>query len=131
MTVRRSGTETGTLKTRMGTLIRDQGANIGSELGLGTHHRRPGERTITTGGHGYEGNWLQRASDGPRRMGPGLRRDDGGESWALRHALQKRLFRGGDRVGGSDMHPDAVEAQAEQAFLLVGAVEHFCQREFA
>ena len=29
------------------------------------------------------------------------------------------------------MHPDAVEPQAKQPFLLVGAVEHFCQRKFA
>ena len=31
----------------------------------------------------------------------------------LRHAFQKRLFRGRDRVGGSDVHPDAVEPQPE------------------
>ena len=43
------------------------------------------------------------------------------------HTFQKRLFRGLHRVGGSDMHPDAVEPQAEQALLLVGAVEHFRQ----
>lgn len=45
---------------------------------------------------------------------------------ALRHALQKRLFRGVDGVGRADMHPDTVEAEAEQALLLIGAVEHFC-----
>jgi len=45
----------------------------------------------------------------------------------LRHAFQKRFFRGLHRVGGSDVHPDAVEPQAEQPFLLVGAVEHFRQ----
>src|SRR5256884_9994881 len=59
--------------------------------------------------------------------------------WVLRtdrrtvsgHAFQKRLFRGLHRVGGSDMHPDAVEPEAEQPLLLVGAVEHFCQRKLA
>jgi hypothetical protein len=45
----------------------------------------------------------------------------------LRHAFQKCLFRGLDRVGGSDVHPDAVEPQPEQPLLLVGAVEHFGQ----
>lgn len=29
---------------------------------------------------------------------------------ALRHALQKRLFRRTHRIGRADMHPDAVEA---------------------
>ena len=45
----------------------------------------------------------------------------------LRHTLQKRLFRGLHRVGGSDMHPDAVEPQAEQPLLFVGTVEHLRQ----
>ena len=49
----------------------------------------------------------------------------------LRDAFQKRLFRRLHRVGGADMHPDAVEPQAEQPFLLVGAVEQLGQREFA
>src|SRR5581483_3528024 len=49
----------------------------------------------------------------------------------LRHALQERLFGGGNGVRGSDMHPDAVEAQAEQALGFIGAVEHLRQREFA
>jgi hypothetical protein len=29
------------------------------------------------------------------------------------------------------MHPDAVEPEAEQPFLLIGGVEHFGQRELA
>ncbi len=28
------------------------------------------------------------------------------------------------------MHPHAIQPQAEQPLLLVGAVEHLCQREF-
>jgi hypothetical protein len=32
---------------------------------------------------------------------------------ALRYALQERLFRGVHGVGRADMHPDAVEAEAE------------------
>src|SRR5580693_7932719 len=46
-------------------------------------------------------------------------------------AGEKGLFRRADRVGGSNMHPDAVEPQAEQPLLLVGAVEHFRQRKVA
>ena len=49
----------------------------------------------------------------------------------LRHALEKGFFRRLDRVGGSDMHPHAVQPQAKQPLLLVGAIEHFRQREFA
>ena len=41
------------------------------------------------------------------------------------HAFQKRFFRGLHRVGGSDVHPDAVKPEAKQPFLFVGAVEHF------
>ena len=37
----------------------------------------------------------------------------GNDDEILRHALQKRLFRGIDRFRGADMHPDAVEAEAE------------------
>src|SRR3984893_10888309 len=48
-----------------------------------------------------------------------------------RNAFEKRLFRRGNRVGGSDMHPHAVEPEAEQALLLVGAIEHLGQRKFA
>ncbi len=44
---------------------------------------------------------------------------------------RKASFRGVNRIGRSDMHPDAVEPQAEQPLLLVGAVEHLGQREFA
>src|SRR5216684_8498514 len=48
-----------------------------------------------------------------------------------RDAFEKRLFRRGNRVGSSDMHPHAVKPQAEQPLLLVGAIEHFCQRKLA
>ena len=34
-------------------------------------------------------------------------------------------------AGGADMHPDAVEPQAKQPLLLIGAVEHLGQRELA
>src|SRR5664279_4101311 len=49
----------------------------------------------------------------------------------LRNAGEKGFFSGMNRIRGSNMHPDAVEAQAEQPLLLVGAVEQFGQREFA
>src|SRR5262245_38366444 len=49
----------------------------------------------------------------------------------LSHTLQKRVFRRLDRVGSSDMHPHALQSEAEQALLLIGAVEHFGQRELA
>src|ERR1700730_16592419 len=48
-----------------------------------------------------------------------------------RNAFEKRLFRRGNRVGGSDMHPHAVEPHAEQPLLLVGPREHLGQRQFA
>jgi hypothetical protein len=44
-----------------------------------------------------------------------------------RDASEKGLFRGMNGVGGSDMHPHAVQPQAEQPFLLVGRIEQFCQ----
>src|SRR5712672_637502 len=46
-----------------------------------------------------------------------------------RDAGEKGLFRGMNGVGGSDMHPHAVQPQAEQPFLLVGRIEQLCQRE--
>src|SRR5205809_2181407 len=49
----------------------------------------------------------------------------------LRHARQEGLFRRVHRVGGSDMHPHAIEPKAEQPLLLVGAIEHFGQRKLA
>src|SRR6266446_5473611 len=49
----------------------------------------------------------------------------------LRHAFRERLFRRMNGVGRSDMHPDAVEPQAEQALLLICRVEHPGQRELA
>src|SRR5690349_13176081 len=113
MTVRRNGTERETLRTRMGILIRDQGANIGSyfELVMGRTHvsSRTSERSerdpgpITTNA-GVAPRWGRSSS-----VGLGGR---------LRHAFQKRVFRGLHRVGGSDMHPDAVQPQAKQALLL-------------
>src|ERR1700736_1608091 len=48
----------------------------------------------------------------------------------LRDAGEKGLFRRVDRVGSSHMHPHAIQPQAEQPFLLVGAIEHFRQRKF-
>src|SRR5258708_34977552 len=59
-------------------------------------------------------------------MGPGVRQDD-----QLSHAGEKRFFRRMHGVGGSDMHPYAVEPQAEQALLLIGVIEHPGQRKFA
>ena len=121
----------------MGFLIRVSGANIGSYFGLvmvsalvtplltviicekcvgrakrsvPTNFRRI--PVVRDGGHGARAPSILRDPD-------------------LRHAFQKRLFRGLDRVGGSDMHPDAVEPQAEQALLLIGAIEHFGQRKLA
>jgi len=37
---------------------------------------------------------------------------------------RKALFRRFDRVGSSHMHPHAIQPQAEQPLLLVGAIEH-------
>src|SRR5712664_2612124 len=45
-------------------------------------------------------------------------------------AGEKSLFRRFDRVGSSHMHPHTIQPQAEQPLLLVGAIEHLCQREF-
>jgi hypothetical protein len=45
----------------------------------------------------------------------------------LRHALQHGLFRRAHRVGRSDMHPDPVEPQPEQALLFVRRVEQLGQ----
>src|SRR5882757_10164320 len=71
--------------------------------------------------------WVEMVGTARRTPLPTLTRT----SLSLRHAFQKRLFRRLDRIGGSDMHPDAVEPQAEQPLLLVGAVEHPGQRELA
>src|SRR5215813_5804111 len=49
----------------------------------------------------------------------------------LGHALQKRFFGGVYGIGRADMHPDAVEAEPEQALLLIGGIEHPRQRELA
>src|SRR6202021_535258 len=43
----------------------------------------------------------------------------------LRHAFQKRLFRGLDRIRGSDMHPDAIEPHPEQPLRFIGLVDIF------
>src|SRR3954468_16638745 len=48
-----------------------------------------------------------------------------------RDAGEKSLFRRVYRVGGSHVHPHAIQPQAEQPLLLVGAIEHFRQRKFA
>ena len=48
-------------------------------------------------------------------------RNDG----ALRDAGEEGLFRGVHGVGGSHMHPHAIEPKAEQPLLLVGAIEYF------
>ena len=50
---------------------------------------------------------------------------------ALGDAGEEGLFRRVHRVGGSNMHPHAVEPEAEQPLLLVGAIEHFGQRKLA
>ena len=54
----------------------------------------------------------------------------GRESLELGDAFEKSLFRRLDRVRGSHMHPHAIQPQAEQPLLLVGAIEHLCQCEF-
>src|SRR6266404_1304692 len=48
-----------------------------------------------------------------------------------RDAGEKGLFRRAYRVGGSHMHPHAIQSQAEQPLLLVGAIKHFRQRKIA
>src|ERR1700737_373032 len=48
----------------------------------------------------------------------------------LRDAGEEGLFRRVDGVRGSHMHPHAIQPQAEEPFLLVGAIEHFRQRKF-
>src|ERR1700731_4659561 len=50
-----------------------------------------------------------------------------GMTGGLRDAFEKGLFRRVHRVGGPDMHPDAVEPESKQPLLLVGAIEHLGQ----
>jgi hypothetical protein len=73
------------------------------------HHSTQIRLELSGGGHGAKGAFAH-----PTRM-------------RSRHALEKGLFRRMHRVGGSDMHPHAVEPQAEQPLLLVGGIEHFRQ----
>ena len=47
----------------------------------------------------------------------------------LQRRAVDRPFRLGDRLGPSDMQPQAVEAQAEQAALLGGAIENGARRK--
>ena len=107
MTVGSNGTEGGTLETRIGGLIRERATNIGildaSCAGL-------------TGTSIANFSWMC-----------GARKAPAARAWISGHAFQKCFFRRAHGVGGADMHPDPVETQAEQAFPLVGGIEHLVQ----
>ncbi len=91
-----------------------------SEARAGTHNHKYALETTLELQHGFsnEDSWLWVPAFAGTTVGPGRQLD---------HALQQRVFRRLHRVGGSDMHPDAVEPQSKQTLLLVGAVENFRQ----